>query len=458
VPYVQAGARHVITAPVRRALPFLLLPLAVVLTRLALLNRSVLDWDESLYFLMAQAWRAGHLPYTTIWDNKPLGIYAVFAVFQTLIPGVAALRVAAMACVAGLAVAAFALTRRLGGSGWVAGVAVVVLSLSNDGLASNTELFMALCTTLAVLAVVAEAPAWCVGLALGCGFMIKYVCAPEAALVLALLAHRRGPRALLTALPAAALPLAAAAALYALHGQFGLWVECSLISNFRRAHTALSWTQAAWGIQAQLWRWGPLYALALLLPLRHSWFVPLWLLAALLGALSAKSFYDHYFLEALPPLAVALGLWSQRAGPALAAAALALPLWAGTQALQAALVPDQTAAAGALLAAARPASLYVFDSQPILYSYAGLAPPTRYALPSELVGTTLPQVAGVDPLAEIARVIATRPAIIVRRDPEPAAPNLNPAAYALADSLMAAHYTLWQRLPGLALYRLTPSD
>jgi hypothetical protein len=445
---------------VRRALPFLLLPAAVVLTRLEILTRSVLDWDESLYFLMAQAWRAGHLPYTTVWDNKPLGIYAIFAVFQALIPGVAAIRVAAMVCVAALAVTLFALTERLTQdrkAAWIAGIAAVVLSLANDGLSSNTELFMALFTALGVYAVVAEAPAWAVGLALGCAFMVKYVCAPEALVILGLLARQRGPRALPPALLAAAVPLLAAMALYAAQGQLPLWYECSVASNFRRAGTVVNAGAVTWGIQAQLWRWGPLYAAGLLLPLRGRWFPTLWLGAALLGAVGAKSFYDHYFLETLPPLCLALGVWTTalpRARLAFAAAVLALPLWAGAQALQAATGPDQTAAAGALLAATRPASLYVFDSQPILYAYADITPPTRYVLPSVLVGQTLPLVAGVDAPAEVARILATNPQIIVRRDPEPTSGNIDPAVYALADAALAAHYTLWKRFPGIALYRL----
>ena len=32
---------------------------------------SALDWDESLYLLMARSLLEGHLPYTAIYDNKP---------------------------------------------------------------------------------------------------------------------------------------------------------------------------------------------------------------------------------------------------------------------------------------------------------------------------------------------------------------------------------------------------
>ncbi len=85
--------------------------------RTPVLWRSVLDWDESLYFLMAQQWRLGHLPYTTIWDNKPIGIYAIFAAFQAVFgDGIFAIRIATVAFVSLLAFTVFKITQMLTGS------------------------------------------------------------------------------------------------------------------------------------------------------------------------------------------------------------------------------------------------------------------------------------------------------------------------------------------------------
>ena len=58
--------------------------LLAVLSRAPSFVMSVTDWDESLYVIMAGQWRAGHLPYTAVWDNKPIGIYAIFALFQSV--------------------------------------------------------------------------------------------------------------------------------------------------------------------------------------------------------------------------------------------------------------------------------------------------------------------------------------------------------------------------------------
>ena len=40
---------------------------------------SVIDWDESLYVVMAQRWLAGDLPYVSVWDQHPIGLPALFS-------------------------------------------------------------------------------------------------------------------------------------------------------------------------------------------------------------------------------------------------------------------------------------------------------------------------------------------------------------------------------------------
>lgn len=455
----------------RPAFPALIFLVAALLTRLPVLTRSVLDWDESLYFLMAQQWRAGHLPYTTIWDNKPIGIYAIFAAFQFLIPGVAAMRVATIVCVGLLAATVFRITEIITAqrkAAWAAGTALVLCSLSNDGLSANTELFMASFTALAVLAVLEDAPAWAVGLLLGCAFMVKYVSAAEAPFILALLLHRRlSLRAALACLAGAALPLAIVVLLYAATGHLALWWECSVASNLRRVGAPLTYATLRWALHIQVWRWGPLYLAAIALaatsfrrPFTEK-FLPLWLLGGLAGAASAKSFYDHYFLQVLPALCVIFGVCLARLPRQLllragiAVMAFSLPLWAAYIALRNATGPDYVARAGADIAAQHPASLYVLDSQPILYALTALPPPTRYVLPSELTKRFMPKVAGVSAPAEVARILAAMPQFIVRSAPAPTDPQvINPQIYALADAALAAHYTLWQTYPGIEIYRL----
>ena len=90
------------------------LVLLTALTRLPAFALSVVDWDESLYFIMAEQWRAGHLPYTAVWDNKPIGIYTVFAAFQTLLgDSPVSMRVAGVLAIAAAAVLIYRIGRHL---------------------------------------------------------------------------------------------------------------------------------------------------------------------------------------------------------------------------------------------------------------------------------------------------------------------------------------------------------
>ncbi len=445
--------------------------LATLLSRIPSLSQSVLDWDESLYFLMAQQWRHGHLPYTTIWDNKPIGIYAIFAVAQTLFGDrVAAIRLAMVLCVSLLAYAVFRITRALTSdeaAGLVAGGALILCSLSNDGLASNTELFMACCTALAVWVSLTTERAFLVGLLLGAAFMIKYVSIFEApAIFFYFLARHRRPAAGFVMLLGAAVPVALAALLYTAHGQLGLWWATSVASNFRRAGTPFTQQAFDYEMPVQALRWGTLYlaGLALLVlaaALRRpaELFLAFWLLGGAVGVVAAKSFYDHYFLQILPVLCVILGVLLARLGSAawrraaFLVVALALPAWAARTAIGHSLTPDIPGEVAAALRS-EPGSLYVFDTQPIIYALAGKTPPTRFVLPSELIGRTMPRVAGDDPVTEVQRILNSAPEFIVRLSQPVTNPAIiNPAVYAEVDAAIAAHYRLWRRYPGVLVYQ-----
>ena len=467
----QPGVRHKILPTPAVGLLFFI---AVLLTRIPVLTRSVLDWDESLYFLMASQWRAGHLPYTVIWDNKPVGIYAIFALFQMVFgQDIFSMRFATVCFIAVLALAVFKITEILTqhrAAAWVAGAALVLCSLSNDGLSANTELFMACFTALAVWLVLASEWGLLAGVLLGCAFMVKYVAMFEAPAVFFLYVWRRrrvSPGALMVL--GAALPLGMVILRYALAGKFQLWLDDSVLSNFRRIEAHIGPAALEVALHTQLWRWGTLYAgaaaLLLAAAVRRGWrevFLAGWLLGGLVGVEIAKSFYDHYFLQILPVLCVIFGYWFAKLPPRRLLRAgfvlvmLALPALAAKTALRDATGRDVIRQVGLALRAQHPASVYIFDSQPIIYALAGVNPPTRYVLPSELTGVLLPGVAGVNPQAEVARILAGRPAFIVRRNPPPAVlGSYNPAVYALLDATLAAHYGLWRRYPGVWVYRLT---
>jgi 4-amino-4-deoxy-L-arabinose transferase-like glycosyltransferase len=319
----------------------------VLVPRIPTFFRSVLDWDESLYFLMAAAWRQGHLPYTTIWDNKPIGIYAIFAVFQAIFgERIAAIRAATVLFVSLAAFTVFKITfimaRPAGRAavfcGVFAGLLFILGACGNDGLSANTELFMATFTLLGVLTALSGQyfagrtvlHGGLTGLALGAAFMVKYVAVFEAPAVFLLLAFsyppRDMPRVFAAALAGAAVPLMLAVMLYGLMDQLPLWWENSIASNFRRLAPAIPAGAISNALHLQLARWGGLYSLAALLVLSAvpvmrmairarrlsqdqgtHLFLATWLLGGGIGVAASKSFYDHYFLQLLPALCVTAG-------------------------------------------------------------------------------------------------------------------------------------------------------
>lgn len=167
----------------------------VIVIRSESFFESVIDPDESLYLLMAQSWLDGHLPYTEIWDNKPPGIYILFSIALILF-GKSVISIRVLACIA--IIITCNLLYKLGNIigkngaiiGLIAGTLYAINSLSNEGLASNTEIFFTPFVTLAVylfihfvykerylgkLTTRTSPRILMIGLLMGIGFEIKYV-------------------------------------------------------------------------------------------------------------------------------------------------------------------------------------------------------------------------------------------------------------------------------------------
>jgi 4-amino-4-deoxy-L-arabinose transferase-like glycosyltransferase len=231
-------------------------------------------------------------------------------------------------------------------------------------------------------------------------------------------------------------------------------------------------------------------------PRRDEVFLCLWLVGGCAGVASAKSFYDHYFLQLLPVLSVIAGWWLaaaltatrgwQRPSWPLAlpgavavavavAAFLLLPAVAAMSALHGTIAPlmsfqggtiawhrDSPARiaadlAGTELPAGAGLKIYVFDGQPIIYALARQSPPTRYVLPSVLTKNFLEHVAGIDATREVAGILARRPGFIVRDRHPPVNPKtVNQTVYLLLDQTLAAHYSLWRSYGDMDVYALDP--
>lgn len=471
----------------RAAVAALALLGAALLFRAQGFRSSVLDPDEGLYMVQAASWLRGGWPFVAVWDMHPLGAPAMLAVVKGLVPDpVLALRLAGVVAVTATAVGLRAIALMLG-AGRVAALAAGLLYVAHTtvlgGLATNTEILFAPWVTLAAFLLLREArreasprPAlvFAAGIAIGAALLVKQVAALEAsALWLAMVAaawaagRLRPGRVLLLALVFAAgsgLPTGLVAFGYLLAGQFEPWAH----GNF--------WAPLFYGAVAD-GAPGPREGIALALPHlaflgfaalglllggreRRRAALPLlaWLAGALASVLAPWKFWDHYFLILFPPLCLlaALGLaaaaerWVLAAhrAPALAAVAailVAMPVVAGLSprlahgfGLRAADPPRQVAElARDILDPGQ--TLFVANWHPITYVLAGREPPTRFAFPGHLTGLHA-GLTGIDADAELARVLARTPAVIVVSRPR--WEQMRPEAGAAIEATLAARYEL----------------
>jgi hypothetical protein len=502
----------------------LLIFAAATVTRLPTFFLNEIGPDESLYFLMAEQWHMGHLPYTTIWDNKPLGIYTIFLLFQDLIgDNIASIRTA---CVIFVTLTAFAVVniillipnpdkklRRI--AALIGGFSYLLCSMSNDGLESNTEIFMVVFTSFAALCAASPGTlpdrpftkAAITGLLLGCAFTTKYVAIFEApALAFALLylippaSIYRAIRICAGAIFGGVWPVLLPILLYAHNGEFALWYNHNILANARREQAE---AQIGYLFVQRIGEWLPLWCGAMLLVVspffrkvksfslrrdnftaRFHLFLIVWLFAAFLGVSSAKGFYSHFYIQVLPVLSVVAGwtvltffpnirYWSLMKAGSAGLFLLLFPLFAGVATMIKAVQPVLTISGhhisvhkdiGLLIAqdirsapSLRPVKLYDVDFDIIIYSLSKTTPPTRYVFPMFLTTCFLAYVSGVDAQKEETRILALHPQFILRSVPQPAAVRpWEENVYVELANMLATQYFVAKTYQGATLYELRP--
>ena len=114
-----------------------------VLTRLPFYFVDVIDWDESTFILMGQLLLDGHLPYLELWDLKPPLAFVAYAAFiATLGKNVLAIRLAGTVCVFVTSWLVYLIGRFIGDrqAGIFAGILfIVAVSLISGGQSTMTE-------------------------------------------------------------------------------------------------------------------------------------------------------------------------------------------------------------------------------------------------------------------------------------------------------------------------------
>ena len=346
----------------RAALPATMAILATcVLPRLVMLGVSVIDWDESIYALIGQQWVAGNVPHSTVYDHKPIGLYAIFALFfLALGDSIATIRLIPIAFVA----ATSALLARLayvtlGRDRWLAGLTAAVyglLTLANGGLATNTELLVNLFVVLAITFVVSArldervspAGAAAAGASLGMAFQVNFLASllviGVAGFYLALLASRGMSQQLVARffvnglwMLGGFLAIGMLLMLPVLHfGDVADYVSLRL-AYLRDYESITDAGVALRRVSEAIVAYGPFLALALLLGLAAAWGrlpfagvvdhgassrdarVTGWLVvcaSALAAAFASGRYYQHFFLFSAPALAMLAAAFLRLALPA----------------------------------------------------------------------------------------------------------------------------------------------
>lgn len=469
----SAPAPDRMQAPWTRApwLPLILLAAALA-ARAQTFGNPVIEFDEQYYRLIGERMLHGALPFVDIWDRKPVGLFLLYALAAAVGgPGPLPYQVMASLFVAGTAWLVFAMARRLCAGLFGPLVAALLYIfwlnlLQGEGGQASVLTALPVCAAALLLLrhVAGEAPAAALGrdgalamLLVGLAAQIKYTVLLEGAffgLALVWLGRRAdigaGRLMLLGGAWAglAALPTLLAWAAYAAMGHGAAWLFANVTSIFLRAPMPLGdmLGELAGGLATIA-----LLVLAAWLGWRRAEaggaeagrrFVALWALVAFAAMLPLRSFSPHYWIPLVPPLAllavpalermrrfaVGLALLAAVAGQGL----VGFFIWSKGDA--------RTVARMAAAIGPAPRCIFVFDGFPALYAETGACLPTAYLFPSLLNGVMEARAIGVDPVAEVERILAARPDAIVIDEPRWSLRN--PRTTAIVDRALAAHYRL----------------
>jgi len=451
----------------------LLILLAVAIAARALtFGNPVVHVDEEFYFFTGHAMGQGAWPFVDVWDRKPIGLFLLYAIPAAFgFPaGIWAYQAMALASVVATGWLIARMAERLGwGAGaTAAGIAYILWLDLLGGLGGQAPVFYNLLMIGAAWAILESDRRRVRSLGLtamalvGLVLQIKYSAVFEGMVFgLWLLASEwrrsRSPVALILygmGLVAVALaPTALAAAVYAAIGQWDAFLYANFLSIFHRNPDPLP--ELAGNLGQMILILSPIVTLAVLGLKRadrldgERTFLAVWLGAAIIGVLLFRPWFDHYGLPILLPACTAsaamLGseAWRRRYAPAL----LLTVALAGQIVLLALRHERGEGTQFAALAQAvgqGPGCLYVYSGSTMLYVATGRCTLSRYIVPAHLSRAREAGATGVDQDAEIARILAQHPAVVVMRPPYN---GERPAAHARVMAAMANGYRLAAKLP-----------
>lgn len=450
----------------------MLLVLLALALRAPDFGNPIIHSDEQYYLLVGSRMWHGALPYIDLWDRKPIGLFLLYAAAR-LLPGDGIVAYQAVALVFAVLTAwAIGRAARLAGANpagaLIAGAAYLVWLPLLSGRAGQSPVFFNLFMAVGAIlllrlpglarrgdrrAIVWSGAGAC--LLAGLAIQTKYTPAVEGALFgLAHLYYLRragGKRGALVAsgllwLGLGLVPTLAAIGFYWQLGPAAFrafWYD-NFSSIFARGHYSypidLTLRRLA-GISAQLL----LPVLCAVAAARRDWrreelrLGVIWLGAALVPFVLLGVFFDHYALPLLPPLLTLAAItFGRHRRIALAIVAAGLTVFA----VEAAIRPDDAPGVRALARVVKANSggecPYVFIGDAIVYHLADACIPTAYAFPSTLAYAPEQGATGIDEAAEVRRILAQRPPVIVSAS-RPLA-QWNRPSHAAVESALARAY------------------
>lgn len=420
------------------------------LVRAIMLGKPAVQVDEQFYLLVGQRMAEGALPYVDIWDRKPFGLFLLYrGVYLLPFDPVLTYQVLGIAFSVATALVIARIARMIAPErgAWLAGLAYLLFQPTFNVALGQTPVFYNLPVAIAALvttrAVLRGRDAGLLGrgctvmLLLGLAMEIKYTALFEGIGFGLMLLMRgrvdgwRPARVVATAIlwvGIALAPTAVVLAGYAMAGHTDAFVQANFLSIFGR-HT--NWPDALAQISKEMLAMVP-YALAILLaPRRLSLTggtqpaalgpLRIWALFALGGFLVVPPWFDHYLGPVLVPLSVlaapALG-WQGPGGRWYgrlllgfgALGAIAAPAF---QVRQRGTSAEFAHASNLIARELHGRCLYVFEGDSALYRTTDACIPTRFAYPTHLDAMKEGSALGVDPVAEVRRLMATHPGVVV---------------------------------------------
>ena len=414
------------------------------LSRIATFGHPDLYVDETFYFAAGVEVLHGAVPFVDVWDRKPPGHFLLFAGIAAISDWFVTYQIVAAIFAGTTAFVIYNAARRLAepAAAATAGVVYLLTIYAFNGYGGQSAVFYNLFTALAGSALMVAIPRiaeWraviticfamlCAGLAIS----IKTTAVFEAAFfgfyaAAAQLKTGQSLRISLARISAwaliALLPTLAFALWYYAKGYWDEYWIAMVLSNLRKAPE-----EAGSAMRLQLIA-GMLAPLALstiaalfVVPQKKLVFLLGWVVSAVIAFVALPSFYLHYALPLIVPLCIiapAVTRFEAMGWLPLGATAIPPLLYytsVGDPGTEKARAGMEKLVDGVERGKANGGELLVFDGPPLLYTLTHSHFPTPLAFPNHLFQPSERNVSHIDTVAEVKRLLAERPGVIVNRN------------------------------------------